>query len=84
MSLQSYDNGDAQLDSSELLRFIQHNDSVVQLQSYADQESNKLLRSVWSTNPRAYVRVRGSVSVRTNAVCISFHALLNICSCDKT
>ena len=45
--LQSYDNGDSQLDSSELLKFIGQNDSVVELQSYADQESNKLLRSVW-------------------------------------
>lgn len=44
MCLQSYDNGDSQLDSSELLKFIQHNESVVELQSYADQESNKLLR----------------------------------------
>ena len=44
--LQSYDNGDSQLDSAELLKFIQHNESVVELQSYADQESNKLLRSV--------------------------------------
>ncbi|XP_042350945.1 follistatin-related protein 1-like [Plectropomus leopardus] len=42
----SYDNGDSQLDSSELLKFIQQNDSVVELQSYADQESNKLLRSL--------------------------------------
>ncbi|CAG5865691.1 unnamed protein product [Menidia menidia] len=42
----SYDNGDSQLDSSELLKFIQHNDSAVELQSYADQESNKLLRSL--------------------------------------
>lgn len=44
--LQSYDNGDSQLDSSELLKFIQHNESVVELQSYADQESNNLLRLV--------------------------------------
>uniref|UniRef100_A0A8C2ZTT2 Follistatin-related protein 1 n=1 Tax=Cyclopterus lumpus TaxID=8103 RepID=A0A8C2ZTT2_CYCLU len=42
----SHDNGDSQLDSSELLKFIQQNDSVVELQSYADQESNKLLRSL--------------------------------------
>lgn len=28
--------------------------------------------------------VRGSLGVRTTAVCISFHARLNICSCDKT
>lgn len=45
MSLQTYDNGDSQLDSSELLKFIQQNESVAELQSYADQESNKLLRS---------------------------------------
>lgn len=44
--LQTYDNGDSQLDSSELLKFIQQNESVVELQTYADQESNKLLRSV--------------------------------------
>lgn len=43
---QSYDDGDAQLDSAELLKFIQQNESVAELQSYADQESNKLLRSV--------------------------------------
>lgn len=43
---QSYDSGDSQLDSSELLKFIQHNESVVELQSYADQESNNLLRLV--------------------------------------
>ncbi|XP_029567801.1 follistatin-related protein 1 isoform X2 [Salmo trutta] len=42
----NYDNGDSQLDSSELLKFIQHNDSNVDMQSYADQESNKLLRSL--------------------------------------
>ncbi|XP_029937159.1 follistatin-related protein 1 [Myripristis murdjan] len=42
----TYDNGDSQLDSSELLRFIQHNESAVDMQAYADQESNKLLRSL--------------------------------------
>ncbi|CAL8344536.1 unnamed protein product [Boreogadus saida] len=42
----TYDNGDTQLDSSELLKFIQHNDSNVDMQSYADQESNRLLRSL--------------------------------------
>lgn len=45
MFLQAYDNGDSQLDSTELLKFIKQNESVVELQSYADQESNKLLRS---------------------------------------
>ncbi|XP_077393077.1 follistatin-related protein 1b [Festucalex cinctus] len=43
----SYDSGDSMLDSSELLNFIQHNESVAtEMQSYADQESNKLLRSL--------------------------------------
>ncbi|KAK0148300.1 Follistatin-related protein 1 [Merluccius polli] len=42
----TYDNGDSHLDSSELLKFIQHNDSNVDMQSYSDQESNKLLRSL--------------------------------------
>uniref|UniRef100_A0A3Q4BWA4 Follistatin-related protein 1 n=1 Tax=Mola mola TaxID=94237 RepID=A0A3Q4BWA4_MOLML len=42
----TYANDDSQLDSSELLKFIQQNESVVELQSYADQESNKLLRSL--------------------------------------
>uniref|UniRef100_A0A3Q2XTC3 Follistatin-related protein 1 n=1 Tax=Hippocampus comes TaxID=109280 RepID=A0A3Q2XTC3_HIPCM len=43
----SYDSGDSTLDSSELLKFIQHNESVAtEMQSYADLESNKLLRSL--------------------------------------
>uniref|UniRef100_A0A8C7VQA1 Follistatin-related protein 1 n=1 Tax=Oncorhynchus mykiss TaxID=8022 RepID=A0A8C7VQA1_ONCMY len=46
----NYDNGDSTLDSSELLKFIQHNDSNVDMQSYADQESNKLLRAWVSTS----------------------------------
>lgn len=46
MSLQKFDSGDSQLDSSELLKFIQQNESVAELQSYADQESNNLLRSL--------------------------------------
>lgn len=46
MSLQKFDSGDSQMDSSELLKFIQQNESVAELQSYADQESNKLLRWV--------------------------------------
>lgn len=44
VSLQKFDSGDSQLDSSELLKFIQQNESVAELQSYADQESNRLLR----------------------------------------
>lgn len=58
MSLQKFDSGDSQMDSSELLKFIQQNESVAELQSYADQESNKLLR--WACG-FAYVQVDSSV-----------------------
>ncbi|KAK3569416.1 hypothetical protein QTP86_029324, partial [Hemibagrus guttatus] len=42
----NYDNGDSQLDSAELLNFIQHNESAVELHSYAEEENNRLLRSL--------------------------------------
>lgn len=42
--LQNYDNGDSQLDSAELLKFIQHNETAVQMSSYAEEENNRLLR----------------------------------------
>ncbi|RVE57886.1 hypothetical protein OJAV_G00203650 [Oryzias javanicus] len=67
-----YDNGDSQLDSSELLKFIQHNDSVVELHSYADQESNKLLRSLPASTPqRRNVpwRTKHSRTARTQVEC---------------
>lgn len=56
VSLQKFDGGDSQLDSSELLKFIQQNESVAELQSYADQESNNLLRSVCGF-PCSHVKV---------------------------
>lgn len=71
--LQSYDNGDSQLDSSELLKFIQHNESVVELQSYADQESNKLLRSVF-VGLHAHVTAGG----KRTAVCIFFCCIITL------
>ncbi|XDV30888.1 hypothetical protein PO909_033716 [Leuciscus waleckii] len=42
----NYDNGDTQLDSSELLKFIQHNETAVQMNSYVEEENNRLLRSL--------------------------------------
>uniref|UniRef100_A0A672RK35 Follistatin-like 1b n=1 Tax=Sinocyclocheilus grahami TaxID=75366 RepID=A0A672RK35_SINGR len=42
----NYDNGDSQLDSAELLKFIQHNETAVQMNSYAEEENNRLLRSL--------------------------------------
>lgn len=44
VSLQNYDNGDAQLDSTEFLKFIEHNETAVNITSYADEENNRLLR----------------------------------------
>uniref|UniRef100_A0A8C9V2E7 Follistatin-related protein 1 n=2 Tax=Scleropages formosus TaxID=113540 RepID=A0A8C9V2E7_SCLFO len=41
-----YDNGDLQLDSSEFLRFIQHNETAINITSFADEESNRLLRNL--------------------------------------
>uniref|UniRef100_A0AAY4BNM9 Follistatin-related protein 1 n=1 Tax=Denticeps clupeoides TaxID=299321 RepID=A0AAY4BNM9_9TELE len=42
----TYDNGDSQLDSAELLKFIQHNESAMDLHTYPDEESNRLLWSL--------------------------------------
>uniref|UniRef100_A0A672TBX9 Follistatin-related protein 1 n=1 Tax=Sinocyclocheilus grahami TaxID=75366 RepID=A0A672TBX9_SINGR len=41
------DNGDSQLDSAELLKFIQHNETAVQMNSYAEEENNRLLSLVY-------------------------------------
>lgn len=71
MFLQSYDNGDSQLDSAELLKFIQHNESVVELQSYADQESNKLLRSGFVSPLSALFHLASNI-----CSCVNVHVLL--------
>ena len=44
VSLQNYDNGDAKLDSTEFLKFVQHNETAINITSYADEENNRLLR----------------------------------------
>ena len=44
-SLQNYDNGDSQLDSTEFLKFVQHNETAVNVTSYNNEENNRLLRS---------------------------------------
>ncbi|XP_051983220.1 follistatin-related protein 1a [Xyrauchen texanus] len=43
---QNYDNGDAQLDSTEFLKFIQHNETATNITSYVEEENNHLLRSL--------------------------------------
>ncbi|XP_076839081.1 follistatin-related protein 1a [Brachyhypopomus gauderio] len=43
---QRFDNGDAQLDSTELLKLIQHNETTVNMSLSADGENTQLLRSL--------------------------------------
>ncbi|KAF6118710.1 follistatin like 1 [Phyllostomus discolor] len=42
----SFDNGDSRLDSSEFLKFVEQNETAINITTYADQENNKLLRGL--------------------------------------
>lgn len=42
--LQSFDDGDSRLDSNEFLKFVEQNESAVNISTYMNQETNKLLR----------------------------------------
>ncbi|XP_031438480.1 follistatin-related protein 1b [Clupea harengus] len=42
----NYDNGDSEMDSAELLKFIQHNETAIEVKTYVDEENNRLLRSL--------------------------------------
>lgn len=42
----TYDNGDARLDSTEFLKFAEQNETTVNFTSYADKETNRLLRGL--------------------------------------
>ncbi len=54
---QNYDNGDAQLDSTEFLKFIQHNETAINITSpYAEEENKRLLRSHAHTHARTRTR----------------------------
>ncbi|KFV11547.1 Follistatin-related protein 1, partial [Tauraco erythrolophus] len=44
LSLQSFDDGDSRLDSTEFLKFVEQNETAVNITTYMDQETNKLLR----------------------------------------
>uniref|UniRef100_A0A667XPY4 Follistatin like 1 n=1 Tax=Myripristis murdjan TaxID=586833 RepID=A0A667XPY4_9TELE len=46
MYFQTYDNGDSRLDSKEFLRFLQHNETSLNLTHSSNQENNLLLRSL--------------------------------------
>lgn len=42
--LQSFDDGDSRLDSTEFLKFVEQNETAINITTYMDQETNKLLR----------------------------------------
>eukprot|EP00069_Balaena_mysticetus_P012293 bmy_21650T0 len=42
----NFDNGDSRLDSSEFLKFVEQNETAINITTYADQGSNKLLRGL--------------------------------------
>uniref|UniRef100_A0A672U704 Follistatin like 1 n=1 Tax=Strigops habroptila TaxID=2489341 RepID=A0A672U704_STRHB len=42
----SFDNGDSRLDSTEFLKFVEQNETAVNITTYMDQETNKLLRGL--------------------------------------
>ncbi|XP_060092286.1 follistatin-related protein 1 [Heteronotia binoei] len=42
----NFDDGDSSLDSSELLKFVEQNETAVNLSAYVDQETNRLLRGL--------------------------------------
>nr|XP_009687962.1 PREDICTED: follistatin-related protein 1 [Struthio camelus australis] len=42
----SFDDGDSRLDSTEFLKFVEQNETAVNITTYMDQETNKLLRGL--------------------------------------
>lgn len=44
LPLQSFDDGDSRLDSTEFLKFVEQNETAINITTYMDQETNKLLR----------------------------------------
>ncbi|XP_010385389.1 follistatin-related protein 1 [Rhinopithecus roxellana] len=42
----NFDNGDSRLDSSEFLKFVEQNETAINITTYPDQENNKLLRGL--------------------------------------
>lgn len=50
LSLQSFDDGDSRLDSTEFLKFVEQNETAINITTYMDQETNKLLR--WAVGRR--------------------------------
>ncbi|NXP38552.1 FSTL1 protein, partial [Leiothrix lutea] len=44
--LVSFDDGDSRLDSTEFLKFVEQNETAINITTYMDQETNKLLRGL--------------------------------------
>ncbi|KAF2981610.1 hypothetical protein EK904_001072 [Melospiza melodia maxima] len=44
--LHSFDDGDSRLDSTEFLKFVEQNETAINITTYMDQETNKLLRGL--------------------------------------
>ncbi|XP_036601611.1 follistatin-related protein 1 [Trichosurus vulpecula] len=42
----SYDDGDSRLDSNEFLKFVEQNETAINITTYVNQETNKLLRGL--------------------------------------
>ncbi|KAG8522033.1 Follistatin-related protein 1 [Galemys pyrenaicus] len=42
----NFDDGDSRLDSREFLKFVEQNETAINITTYADQENNKLLRGL--------------------------------------
>ncbi|KAH1185422.1 hypothetical protein KIL84_018171 [Mauremys mutica] len=42
----SFDGGDSRLDSNEFLKFVEQNETAINITTYVDQETNKLLRGL--------------------------------------
>lgn len=42
----SYDDGDSRLDSSEFLKFLEQNQTAINITTYVDQETNKILKGL--------------------------------------
>ncbi|KAG9472215.1 hypothetical protein GDO78_020736, partial [Eleutherodactylus coqui] len=46
LCIESYDDGDSRLDSSEFLKFLEQNQTAINITTYVDQETNKILKGL--------------------------------------
>nr|AAP92604.1 Ab2-379 [Rattus norvegicus] len=65
----SFDNGDSHLDSSEFLKFVEQNETAVNITAYPNQENNKLLR--YNLGDKVYAEKAGvyaDLLIRANQI----------------